>query len=108
MFNTYLVIAVLIMAGVTAITRFLPFLLFPAGKQKPRIILYLSQVLPTAVIGMLVIYVLKDVSFASMSNFLPELIAIAVVIGLHVWKKQPLLSIGGGTICYMLLVQQVV
>ncbi|HHT44549.1 MAG TPA: branched-chain amino acid transporter AzlD [Fastidiosipila sp.] len=107
MFDTHALIAILIMAGVTAGTRFLPFLLFPRGRNKPRLILYLSQVLPTAVIGMLVIYVLKDVTFSSISGFLPELIAIAVVIALHAWKKQPLISIGGGTVCYMLLVQQV-
>lgn len=100
-------LAVLVMAGTTALTRFLPFLLFPKGKQKPRLILYLSQVLPTAVIGMLVVYVLKDMRLTALSGFLPEVISIVVVVSLHIWKRQPLLSIAGGTLCYMLLVQQV-
>jgi branched-subunit amino acid transport protein AzlD len=91
----------------TMITRFLPFLLFPSGKPTPRYIQYLGKVLPAAVFGLLVIYCLKDVSVFAGSHGLPELIAIAVVIGLHLWKRQMLLSIAGGTVCYMLLVQLV-
>lgn len=94
-------------AGGTAITRFLPFLLFPAGRKKPRRLLQLSNVLPQAAIAMLVIYCLKDVYFSLPQGFLPELISLAVVFLLHLWKRQFLLSIGGGTICYMLLLQQV-
>lgn len=91
----------------TMLTRFLPFLVFPAGKPTPDYIKYLGRVLPAAVFGMLVIYCLKDVSFLTGSHGLPELIAIAVVIVLHGWKRQMLLSIAGGTVCYMLLVQMV-
>ncbi len=91
----------------TMLTRFLPFLVFPAGKPTPDYIKYLGRVLPAAVFGMLVIYCLKDVSFLTGSHGLPELIAIAVVIALHGWKRQMLLSIAGGTVCYMLLVQMV-
>ena len=89
----------------TMLTRFLPFILFPSGKPTPKYIQYLGTVLPSAVFGLLVIYCLKDVSLFTGSHGLPELIAIALVVALHLWKRQMLLSIAGGTICYMLLVQ---
>ena len=91
----------------TALTRFLPFLIFPAGKPTPKYIQYLGKVLPSAVFGLLIVYCLKNVSLFSGSHGLPEAIAIAVTAGLHLWKKQILLSVAGGTICYMLLVQLV-
>lgn len=91
----------------TMITRFVPFLVFPAGKKTPKYIQYLGYALPGAIFGLLVVYSLKNVSLFSGSHGLPELIAIAVVVGLHLWKKQMLISIAGGTICYMLLVQLV-
>lgn len=91
----------------TLMTRFLPFLLFPAGKPTPRYIQYLGKVLPSAVFGLLVVYSLKDVSLLTGSHGIPELISVAVVIALHLWKRQMLLSIAGGTVCYMLLVQLV-
>jgi len=91
----------------TMMTRFLPFLLFPADKPTPKYVQYLGKVLPAAVFGLLVIYCLKDVSVFTGSHGIPELIAIGVVVLLHLWKKQMLLSIAGGTICYMLLVQLV-
>ena len=89
----------------TMLTRFLPFLLFPAGKPTPKYIQYLGKVLPAAVFGLLVIYSLKNVSIFAGSHGIPEFISIAVVIGLHLWKRQMLLSIASGTVCYMLLVQ---
>ncbi len=89
----------------TAVTRFLPFLIFPAGKPTPRYIQYLGKVLPAAVFGLLVIYCLRNVSVFTGSHGIPEMIAILVVVVLHVWKRQMLLSIAGGTVCYMLLVQ---
>lgn len=98
-------IAVIVLA--TMLTRFIPFLLFPAGKPTPRSIQYLGKVLPAAVFGLLVVYCLKDVRLFAGSHGIPELISIALVIGLHLWKKQMLVSIAGGTICYMLLVQLV-
>lgn len=88
----------------TMLTRFLPFLLFPAGRPTPRCIQYLGKVLLAAVFGLLVIYCLRGVSIAAGSHGIPELIAIAAVVLLHLWKRQMLLSIAGGTICYMLLV----
>lgn len=89
----------------TVITRFLPFLLFPAGKTTPKYIKYLGKVLPSAVFGLLVVYCLKHVSIFAGSRGIPELISIALVVALHLWKRQMLLSIAGGTVCYMLLVQ---
>lgn len=89
----------------TVITRFLPFILFPVNKPTPKFIQYLGKVLPSAVLGMLVIYSMKDVNILIGNHGLPELIAIAVVVGLHLWKRQMLLSIAAGTISYMLLVQ---
>lgn len=91
----------------TALTRFLPFLLFPAGKPTPKYVQYLGKVLPGAVFGLLVVYCLRDVSLFTGSHGIPELISIALVVALHLWKRQMLLSIAGGTICYMLLVQLV-
>lgn len=95
-----------VVAG-TMLTRFLPFLVFPSGRPTPKYVQYLGRVLPAAVFGMLVVYCLKDVSVFSGSRGLPEAISIAVVVGLHLWKRQMLLSIAGGTACYMLLVQLV-
>lgn len=96
-------IAVVVLGTMT--TRFLPFIVFPAGKPTPKYIQYIGKVLPGAVFGMLVVYCLKNVSVFSGSHGLPELIAIAVVVALHLWRRQMLLSIAGGTVCYMLLVQ---
>jgi branched-subunit amino acid transport protein AzlD len=91
----------------TVITRSLPFLVFPAGKETPAFIKYLGRVLPPAVFGMLVIYCLRNVDFLSGSHGAPELMAIAAVTVLHLWKRQMLISIAGGTVIYMLLVQTV-
>ena len=82
----------------TVLTRFLPFLLFPAGKPTPKYIQYLGKVLPASVFGLLVIYCLKNVSIFTGSHGIPELLAILLVM---------LLSIAGGTVFYMLLVQTV-
>lgn len=101
----YSLVQVLIIALVTAALRFLPFLVFPDGKKRPRIITYLGTVLPYGVMAMLVIYCLKGVSLLAWPHGLPELLAILAVVGLHLWKKNTLLSIFGGTAIYMVLVQ---
>ena len=98
---------IVISALVIAATRFLPFLIFGQKQQTPPIIEHLGKVLPCAIMGMLVVYCLKDISFLQSPYGLPELIACAVVAALHVWKRNSLLSIGGGTVCYMLLIQLV-
>jgi branched-subunit amino acid transport protein AzlD len=89
------------------LTRFLPFAVFSSKKPTPAFIRYLGKALPGAVFGMLVIYCLKNVSFLSGNHGVPELIGIAVTAALHRWKGQMLLSIAGGTVCYMLLMQLV-
>ena len=89
----------------TVLTRFIPFLVFPAGKPTPRYIQYLGKVLPAAVFGLLVVYCLRNVDLFAGSHGIPEFLAILVVVVLHLWKRQMLLSIAGGTVCYMLLVQ---
>lgn len=95
-----------LIAASTALTRFLPFWVFPEGRQPPAWVARLGRVLPAAVIGMLVVYCLKDAP-ASAWHGLPELVAIGFIVLLHRWKKNTLLSIGGGTALYMLLVQTV-
>ena len=101
------VLLIVVAVLVTMATRFLPFLIFGEKRKTPPIIEYLGTVLPCAIMGMLVVYCLKDISFAKNPFGIPELIACVVVAALHVWKRNSLLSIGGGTVCYMLLVQLV-
>lgn len=100
-------LSIAVMAAVTFLTRALPFLLFDRGTQPPKLVLYLGKVLPPAVIAMLIVYCLRTVSFAQPAGWAPQLIAAAVVVGLHVWKHNNLLSIFGGTVLYMVLVQAV-
>ena len=98
-------IMILIMAGVPFFIRGLPFLLFPGNKKTPAYIMYLGKVLPFAIIGMLVVYCFKNVSVVAAPFGIPELIALVVIVILHVWKRNTLVSIGGGTLLYMFLVQ---
>lgn len=87
----------------TMATRFLPFLVFPKGKTPPKFVQYLGKVLPCAAIGLLVVYCFKDVA-SSGTYGIPEILSVLLIIVLHKWKKNTLLSIGGGTALYMLLV----
>ena len=96
---------ILLVAAATILTRFLPFILFPQGKKHPRIIDQLNPLLPPAMMGLLVVYCLRSVDVSAPPHGLPELIAIAVTAGLHLWKRNTLISIGAGTVVYMLLVQ---
>lgn len=105
MTTTQQLITILMISLGTMSMRFLPFLIFPAGKPTPRYIQYLGRVLPGAVFGMLVVYCLKNVSVTAFPFGIPELIGIAVTAVLHLWKKQMILSMGAGTIVYMILVQ---
>ena len=89
----------------TMLTRFLPFLVFRSGKPAPKYIRYLGKALPAAIFGMLVVYCLKNVDVTAGAHGLPEFIAIGLVTALHLWKRNMLLSIAGGTVCYMLLIQ---
>ena len=98
-------LVIALIALVTFFTRLLPFVLFPEGKETPPYVRYLGKVLPFAIIAMLVVYCLKGTSLLTWPSGLPELIAVAAVVALHVWKKNTLLSIGVGTVLYMVLVQ---
>lgn len=89
----------------TMVTRFLPFILFPENKETPEVIQYLGRVLPSAVIGLLVVYCLKDTNVLGGSHGIPEAIATVFIIVVHRLKKNVLLSIAGGTLLYMALVQ---
>ena len=106
MFDTHAAILVAIAAIVTMALRFLPFLVL-GGKETPKYIVYLGRVLPCAIMGMLCIYCLRNVSFISGSHGIPELIGCAITAVLYAWRKNTLLSIIGGTVCYMLLVNLV-
>ena len=99
--------SIAVMAVITFLTRALPFLLFDRGESPPKIVLYLGRVLPPAIIAMLIIYCLRGVSFAAPGGWVPQLLCVAVVVALHLWKHNNLLSIFGGTVLYMVLVQAV-
>lgn len=104
---TQAVITIALCAVGTIATRFLPFVVFSSKKPTPAYVQYLGKALPSAIFAMLVVYCLKNVSLFTGSHALPEFIAIGVVVALHRWKSNILLSIAGGTVCYMLLVQLV-
>lgn len=100
-----IIIACVVLGTLT--TRFLPFIIFSSDKETPQYIKYLGYMLPPAVFGLLVVYALREVEITSISGFLPEMLAVGLIIILHYWKKSMLLSIAGGTIFYMILVQMV-
>ena len=102
--NLHTALMIAVMAIITALLRFLPFWIFGENRKTPPLITYLGQVLPYAIMGMLVVYCLKDVSLLSTPFGIPELLGCTCVAGLHVWKRNTLLSIGGGTVFYMLLI----
>lgn len=99
------IITIALCALATMLTRFLPFLIFSGKRPAPKYVQYLGKALPAAIFGMLMVYCLKDVSIFTGSHGLPELLGILLTVVLHLWKRQMLLSIAGGTIGYMLLVQ---
>ena len=103
--HSALMIAVI--ALVTAALRFLPFWIFRENRKSPPLVSYLGQVLPFSIMGMLVVYCLKDISLTHAPFGIPEVIGCALVTFLHIWKRNSLLSIGVGTVLYMLLVQLV-
>lgn len=103
----YSLMAIGVMCVLTMIIKFLPFVIFSGGKETPAVISYLGKVLPPAMIAMLVVYCLKGVPVAAAPHGLPELISLTVVVILHLWKRNSLLSIIGGTACYMFLIQAV-
>ena len=102
-----IVITVAIVVAGTLLTRFAAFLIFPPGKKAPDFVLYLGKALPAAIMGMLVVYTFKDTIVLSYPYGVPELIALLVTVGMHVWKRNMFMSIGAGTVVYMILVQAV-
>ncbi len=96
---------ILVVAITTFSTRVIPFLVFPKGKAIPKTVQYLGKVLTPAVIGMLVVYCLKNTPVLTKPYGIPELVSVLVVAVLHVWKRNNLLSIGVGTVLYMFLIQ---
>ena len=105
MANLHSSLMIAVIALVTAALRFLPFLIFGENRKTPPLVTYLGQVLPYAIMGMLVVYCLKGVSLTSFPFGIPELLGCAAVTLLHIWKRNSLLSIGVGTVSYMLMVQ---
>ena len=104
-FTTYSIIAIAVAAICTFATRLVPFALFGGKKEVPAVITYLGKVLPPAIIATLIIYCVRSVDFTASPHRAAEIIAIVVTALLHIWKKNTLISIGGGTILYMILVQ---
>ena len=102
--TTQSILIIAVCALCTFAERALPFLLF-RGKEVPDIVRYLGRVLPMAIMATLVMYCLKGITFSSAAGFAPPLIASALTALLHIWKRNTMLSIFGGTVCYMLLVQ---
>ena len=107
MTELHAVLLVAVTSAVTILLRFLPFAIFSGNRKTPAYVTYLGKVLPYAIMGMLVVFCLKGVSLTAAPYGIPEAIACALVILLHVWKRNTLISILGGTVCYMVLVQMV-
>ena len=105
MIDYHTLLIVLVMALVTALLRFFPFIVFNDKVKTPKLIVKLSKTLPFAVMGMLVVFCLKDISFTHFSGFLPPLISCVVVGIVHLWKRNTLVSIVLGVVCNMALVQ---
>ena len=103
--NSQMLLFVLVAAAAIQLTRMLPFLLFPSGKETPAFVVYLGKVLPYANIALLVVYCLQNTKVLAYSYGIPELIAVAAVVSVHLLKRNNLLSIAGGTVLYMILVQ---
>lgn len=107
MTNTQVLVTIAVIAVITAALRGGPFLIFSGRKETPKVITFLGKALPGAIMAMLVVYCMKDVQFSELKSVLPVAIASAAVIGLHLWKRNTLISITAGTVLYMILVQVV-
>ncbi len=105
--NLHILLTVAIIAIVTAALRFAPFLIFGGKRDVPKMVKHLSNALPAAIMGMLILYCLRNVDIMSGSHGLPELFAIVVVVILHLWRKNTILSIASGTAVYMILIQTI-
>lgn len=103
----YSVAIIAVVSLCTILLRAFPFLVFGGKKEVPRVVQYLGAVLPASIMVVLVVYCLRSIDFTQMSHWLPAILASLLVVGLHIWKKNILLSIGLGTVFYMVLVQMV-
>ena len=103
--NMQAIMVIAVATAVTVLLRFLPFIVFSGDKETPKVITYLGKVLPYAIMAMLVVYCLKGTVVTAFPYGIPEAISCVAVVLLHLWKRNTLISIVGGTICYMLLVQ---
>jgi len=101
---TRTILSIAVMAVVTALLRFLPFIIFRGNKKTPEFISYLGKVLPYAIMGMLVVFCLKSVDFTGGVHGFPEIVSILVIVLAHWWKKNTILSILAGTVCYVVIV----
>lgn len=104
MSNTQLILMIAVAGACTFATRLFPFALFGGKKEVPKFIKYLGDVLPVAILGILIVYCLRDFEKGSINYILPQIIAVALTAGIHLWKKNTLLSIAVGTIGYMMLI----
>mgnify|MGYP000130538515 FL=1 len=104
MSNTQLILMIAVAGACTFATRLFPFALFGGKKEVPKFIKYLGDVLPVAILGILIVYCLRDFEKGSINYILPQIIAVVLTAGIHLWKKNTLLSIAVGTIGYMLLI----
>ncbi|UUX34971.1 branched-chain amino acid transporter permease [Fundicoccus culcitae] len=105
MTNTEIIITIIVIAAGTILTRFIAFIIFPPHKTPPKFVQYLSKTLPAAVIGLLVVYAFKDTQLFAYPYALPEIIASIVLVIIHVWKRNTMLTIAISTLLYMFLVQ---
>lgn len=103
----YSLLIIAVVSFCTILLRALPFLIFGGKREVPLTVRYLGKALPPAIMAVLVVYCLRGVSFLQGNHGIPEVISVLVVAGLHIWKKNILLSIGLGTVCYMILIQLV-
>ncbi|MBQ8604849.1 MAG: AzlD domain-containing protein [Oscillospiraceae bacterium] len=105
--NMYVIAVMLTACACNFFTRVFPFLLFSKSDKLPGFIQYLGKYLPPCVMAVLVVYCIKGINFASLAGFMPMLISVVAVVLLHLWKRNNIISIAGGTVLYMILVQVV-
>lgn len=107
MIDMHAVMVIVVASIVTIALRFLPFVIFSGDRKTPAVVTYLGKVLPYAIMGMLVVFCLKNVSVVNAPHGIPEFAACVLVAVLHIWKRNTLISIVSGTVCYMFLIQVV-
>lgn len=107
MTTTYIILTIAVASVGTFIMRLIPFAVFGRREEPPKVITYIGSVLPAAIMTILIVFCLKGVTFTSLNSVLPPFIGIAIVIALHLWKRNNLISIGVGTVCYMIMVQYI-